>query len=240
MASTKVKSANITDLAVTTGKLAADAVTGAKIADNAVDSEHITAGAIDTAHLGDSQVTAGKLATTLDLSSKTLTLPTSAIPWTYGSQVATTSGTTVELVTGIPDTVKEIEIMISGLSTSGNAQPPMLQLGDAGDYEATGYNTITTLISAANCNEDAVTTGFNLIRATTFLAADTHDGVLRLVRWDTSEHQWFATGQFIASSGYHCSVAGVKTTSAALTRIQLTTPGGTATFDAGEARVRYR
>lgn len=52
----------IINLAVTTGKLAADAVTGAKLADAAVDSEHIVAGAIETAHIGNDQVTNDKLA----------------------------------------------------------------------------------------------------------------------------------------------------------------------------------
>lgn len=39
------------DLAVTTGKLAADAVDGTKLADAAVNSEHIAAGAVDGVHL---------------------------------------------------------------------------------------------------------------------------------------------------------------------------------------------
>ena len=52
----------IINLAVTTGKLAADAVTGAKLADGAVDSEHIVAGSIDTAHIANDQVTNDKLA----------------------------------------------------------------------------------------------------------------------------------------------------------------------------------
>jgi hypothetical protein len=35
-------------------------------------------------------------------------------------------------------------------------------------------------------------------------------------------------------------VAGTMIISEALTSIRLNTPGGTATFDAGEARIRYR
>ena len=50
------------DLAVTTGKIAADAVTNAKIADDSIDSEHYVDGSIDTAHIGDLQVTTGKIA----------------------------------------------------------------------------------------------------------------------------------------------------------------------------------
>lgn len=160
--------------------------------------------------------------------------------WTYAAQTATTSGATVELATAIPDTAKEIEIILVGVSTGTNAQPPLVQLGDSGGYETSGYASITTLIAGANCNEDAHTDGFEAARPTTFVAADTITGVLRLHRWDAAEHLWIAAGQFTNDGGYHCSVVGSKTTSAALDRIRLTTTGGAATFDAGEARVRYR
>ena len=46
--------------------IAADAVTGAKIADDSIDSEHIVDGSIDTAHIGDDQVTADKLANSIN------------------------------------------------------------------------------------------------------------------------------------------------------------------------------
>jgi len=41
-------------------------VTGAKIADDSIDSEHIVDGSIDTAHIGDDQVTADKLANSIN------------------------------------------------------------------------------------------------------------------------------------------------------------------------------
>lgn len=50
----------------TTLTIAADAVTGAKIADDSIDSEHIVDGSIDTAHIGDDQVTADKLANSIN------------------------------------------------------------------------------------------------------------------------------------------------------------------------------
>jgi hypothetical protein len=69
---TRVATANLDDLAVTTGKLAADAVTAAKLADDAVVTANIvnlnvTAGklaadAVETAKIKDLNVTAGKLA----------------------------------------------------------------------------------------------------------------------------------------------------------------------------------
>jgi len=76
----------LADNAVTTSKIVADAVDGTKLADNAVNSEHYTDGSIDlahmsvnsidsdqyvdasidTAHIGDDQVTADKLANSIN------------------------------------------------------------------------------------------------------------------------------------------------------------------------------
>lgn len=188
----------------------------------------------------DGAVTASKLASTLDLSGKTLTMPTGLVPWTYGAQIATTSGTTAELIASLPDTAREIEIMLTGVSTNTANQPPLLQMGDAGGYETSGYIGEVTIIQDANPNETAVTDGFSLARAANFAAADLVTGVLRMSRWDTAEHQWLVHGQFITEGTIHHSVCGYKTTSQAMDRIRLTTTGGTATFDAGEARLRYR
>jgi len=86
---------DINNGAITSDKLGIDSVTSTKLADNSILDEHINIGAVTTtklANLGvtdaklaansvttakilDANVTAGKLANTLDLSSKTITLP---------------------------------------------------------------------------------------------------------------------------------------------------------------------
>lgn len=93
--------ADINTGAVTAEKLAIDSVTATKIADNAILDEHINAGAVTNAKLAtnavtalkiasdavttakilDANVTAAKLASTLDLSSKTVTLPPNNNPF---------------------------------------------------------------------------------------------------------------------------------------------------------------
>jgi hypothetical protein len=159
--------------------------------------------------------------------------------WTYGSQVATTSGTTVELTTAIPAGATEIEILFNGVSTDTANQPPLIQLGDAGGYETSSYVGIGASIDSANAVETAVTDGFSAARPGIWAAANVLSGVVQLVRWATDEHIWVASGTLSSATEIHW-VSGIKTTSEALTSIRLNTTGGTATFDAGESRIRYR
>lgn len=183
------------------------------------------------------EITAAMLAATLDLSGKALTLRAG---WTYGAQTATTSGTTVELSTAIPSWATEVEILLSGVSTGTANQPPLVQLGDAGGYETTSYVASVAVIESTNTGETDVTNGFQVARAAEYAAADLISGVVRLTRWDPSEHLWLAQSHVTASGAeMHFSV-GSKTLSEVLTSIRLNTPGGAASFDAGEARVRYR
>lgn len=234
---TKVTNAMIDTDAVAAAQIAADAVGSSEIAANAVGASELADNAVDTNAIADLAVTAGKLATTLDLSGKTLTLRGG---WTYGSQVATTSGTTVELSAAIPSWVTEVEILLNGVSTNTINQPPLIQLGDAGGYETASYVAGVAVIEATNAGETDITAGFEVARASDYAATDEIHGVVRLTRWDAAEHLWLASGIITASGAEMHFLSGSKTLSDALTSIRLNTPGGAATFDAGEARIRYR
>jgi hypothetical protein len=159
--------------------------------------------------------------------------------WTYGSQTATTSGTTVVLTTAITSGAIEIEIMLSGVSVDA-AEDIIIQLGDAGGYETSGYVSTaaydTDTGEGGAGSDETSTAGF--IITTNNGAATTNDGVIRLIRWDTSEHLWMATG--IINGVKLIYSAGTKTTSGALTSIRLNTASGTDNFDAGEARIRFK
>jgi len=160
---------------------------------------------------------------------------TKAPAWTYTSITATTSGTSVTLTTAIPTDALEIEVLFNGVSTNTASQPPIVRLGDAGGVETTGY----TGSVRGPTGETTVTDGLYPFRTTAWAAADVLTGRMRLSRWDPSLHQWLADG--LSQDGSNLSTfSGSKTTSEVLTTITLTTPGGTATFDAGSARVRYR
>jgi hypothetical protein len=93
---------------------------------------------------------------------------------------------------------------------------------------------------ATTAGESDITTGFMAARAGEWSAADDLHGVVRLARWDAAEHLWLASGNLTADGAELHLVAGTMIISEALTSIRLNTPGGTATFDAGEARIRYR
>jgi hypothetical protein len=72
-----------------------------------------------------------------------------------GTSVASTSGTSIDF-TGLPSWVKRITVMLDGVGTNGTSSP-ILQIGDSGGIENTGYVAIaaaqTNVIqqSCANC-----------------------------------------------------------------------------------------
>jgi hypothetical protein len=202
---------------------------------------------VTTGLIADGAVTGDKVNATFDISGKTVTLPAAAVTgamltsggWTYTAQTATTSGTTVVLTTAIPSWATEVEIIFNGVSTNTNGQMPIVELGDVGGYEDTSYTQCVATVSSTSVAESGGSDGFYL--ADNFAAAgELFSGVMRLTRWATDEHLWIAGGNFNASGGNVSFMAGQKTLSEALTSIRLNTPGAAATFDAGEARVRYR
>ena len=69
----------------------------------------------------------------------------------------------------------------------------------------------------------------------------TVSGFARLLRWDVAEHLWILRSELYMTGGTNSfQSVGTKTLSGELTQVELTTAGGTAAFDAGEVRVRYR
>lgn len=75
MAIDKITASGLGDGGVTTADLADGAVSGVKIANGAVDTTQLANSSVTTDKITDGNITVGKLASTLDLSSNTLTLP---------------------------------------------------------------------------------------------------------------------------------------------------------------------
>jgi len=166
----------------------------------------------------------------LDTATQTLTNKTiQGGTWTSAGSTATTSGTTVD-VTGIPSWVTEIVVVFDGVSTNGT-DPWLIQLGDSGGIEATGY--------IAHSRDDTAgvdsTAGF-VITDTPMTAADAGEGMVRMFhaggnKWAYESHIANASDLFVGG--------GTKTTSGTVTQLRLTTTGGTNTFDAGQITVKY-
>lgn len=153
-------------------------------------------------------------------------------PLTSGTAQATTSGTSKDF-TGIPIWAKRITVMFSGVSTNGTSSQ-LVQLGDSGGIEATGYNA--TASDSGGRLSDA--TGFPLTRGVA--TGDFMTGVLQLSLLDAATNTWAAMGNSTRTSSANTYfLSGAKSLSATLDRVRLTTINGTDTFDAGSVNILY-
>lgn len=138
----------------------------------------------------------------------------------------TTSGTSID-VTGIPSWVKRITINLMGVSLS-DANLPMIQLGDSGGIEASGY-TGTTGRGAAFTDYSI---GFSIDNGGA--AGNSITGQITLMLADAATNTWIASGVcFITGISFTVTVSGRKSLSAPLDRFRLTSTVGTGAFDAG-------
>lgn len=136
-------------------------------------------------------------------------------------------------VTGIPSWVQRITIILVNASTVGN-DVPMIQLGDSGGIETSGYTGAVGDTDGGSAHS----TGFELIDAT-LSGATLVIGKYRLDLVDSSANQWMIDGGMSYSAGRYHGLTGLKSLSGALTQIRLTTQGGTETFDNGEMIISY-
>jgi hypothetical protein len=150
-----------------------------------------------------------------------------------GTAVASTSGTSIDF-TSIPSWVKKIIVMFNGVSTNGTS-PPMIQLGDSGGVETSGYTG--SIANNGSASTSAFSTGFATVSLSS-LAALAQSG--HIIITNISGNIWVASinlGRTDAAGIYQG--AGSKTLSDVLDRIRITTVGGTDTFDAGSINIQY-
>jgi hypothetical protein len=189
-------------------------------------------------------------ATTDTLTNKTLTAPvlSGSVTGTYtlagtptvGASLIT-SGTAVALsgtavgFTGIPSWVKRITLMLyNGVSTNGTAII-QVQIG-SGSYTTSGYTGAWGNFVNGSASEWAtISTGFGVPNNN---APDARNGTIVLTL--ATGNTWVATGMFIITNrGIMSNTTGYLALGGALDRIQLTTVGGTNTFDAGSVNILY-
>ncbi|MHA2066986.1 MAG: hypothetical protein ACXABY_21680 [Candidatus Thorarchaeota archaeon] len=157
-------------------------------------------------------------------------------PWTYGSQVATTSGNTVTLTTAIPSDCVEVEVHINVQSITASAWVGIDIYGASGHSDS-GYKSSDNWGNAASQTENSYTSHFIFASSAGVSGGTLHSGVMRLWKRSSGNDEWFCEYLVGAGTG-HCKWGvGWKDVTETLTSIDITTSG---TFDAGEARVRYR
>jgi hypothetical protein len=178
--------------------------------------------------------------TTDTLTNKTLTspaiagTPTGVGVLTAATAQATTSGTSKDF-TDIPSWVKRITVMYNGVSKSGSALP-LIQLGDSGGIETTGYLSASTQTGSSTATQTS-TAGFVLNAGG---SGNVFHGAIVLNLLDSTNNIWVANGTLSFSDvAFNMYTGGSKSLSATLDRVRITTSNGTDTFDAGSVNIMY-
>lgn len=247
-----VGTAKIADLGVTTAKIAASAVTTAKIADANVTTAKILDANVTTAKIADANVTNAKLsdmaAATIkgrasgagtgvptDLTAAQARTALSSPGFTRRTSVAMTTQTFVDFDT-IPAGTVRIVVTFAAFSTNGTSLP-IIQIGDSGGIETTGYTGSTSLIlNAAGTTVATLSSGFAL--SPSVAAATVFQGSVTLDLVD-GFNTWAAFGGMGGGAASTTQVAGFKTLSGELDRVRITTVNGTDQMDAGSVNVMY-
>jgi len=243
----------VKDSGISSAKIAASAITTAKIATATGAADGVTYAKIQ--HVANMKVlgnTSGSLAAPSEVSildedtmssDSATAIPTQQSVKAYvdtevagvitaSTVQATTSGTSIDF-TSIPTGVKRITVMLSGVSTNGTS-PVIVQLGDSGGIETTGYLGYSFEIKATPAGL-ATSSGIVLNSPS---ATSTCDGILTIV--NLTSNTWVANYIGGDGVGLVCNMAGVsKALSGTLDRIRLTTSGGVNTFDAGNINIMY-
>ena len=157
---------------------------------------------------------------------------------TLATPQASTSGTSIDF-TSIPSGTKKISVMFKGVSTNGTS-PICIQIGDSGGIETSSYTGTGSGIATSGSHTNH-TAGFQISdSAGNQAAASVWNGVITLTLENSSSFTWAAFGLMSKSdSALHGLCSGVKSLSAELTQVRITTIGGANTFDAGEINVQY-
>jgi hypothetical protein len=128
--------------------------------------------------------------------------------------------------------------MFSNVSLSATANI-LVQLGDSGGIETTGYVSQAALVNV-NVNTVGATNGIIIFNGE---ASSACSGILTLGYIDAGSNLWTAAGTFARPGGSVSSATftgGYKSLSATLDRIRILSSNGTDTFDAGTINIMYQ
>ena len=164
-----------------------------------------------------------------------LSWSTSGLPaqtLTASTAVASTSGTSIDF-TGIPSTVKRVTVMLQGVSTNGTSDM-LLQLGDSGGIETTGYVSSIAYTGAAT-GSGSSTSGFLWMQPNAASISNGH-----VLFTNISGNTWIFSSVVARTNDNIVMIGGGnKTLSTTFDRVRLTATNGTDTFDAGSINILY-
>ena len=154
---------------------------------------------------------------------------------TVSAEQATTSGTSIDF-TGIPAGVKRVTLLGHSVSGSGTDEF-MVQLGDSGGIETSGYLGRYGRISGTGAATEGSTAGLIMFNDA---AALLNEIVVQLWLQDATNNTWASSHVVTVQSTTIMSWGGgTKALSGTLDRIRLTHVSGSDTFDAGAASIQF-
>jgi len=202
--------------------------------------------AVQTTVPPDGSVSSAKIANSaVDLTSKVTGVLPKANGGTGGTvtgvttltEQATTSGTTKDFT--VPSTAKVIYVSLMGVSFSGSNDTFMIQIGDSGGIETSGYTSAVAYTGGGtnnngdNYNSGTTDNGFFIYFSAG--AGATLYGHATIINGGGNK---FTCSAQITASAYISNGAGYKELSSGITTVRLTTVNGR-TFDAGAVNVTY-
>ena len=148
---------------------------------------------------------------------------------TLSAEQATTSGTAIDF-TSIPAGTSRIIVMLEGVSLSGT-DSMLIQLGDAGGFETSGY------VSAGSNQAGSVVTSTAGFMVRAGAATEAISGHVLLTLLNSSNFSWIGSNVSTKGDGVIFS-GGKKDLSHELTQVRITVTGSN-TFDAGAAGIQF-
>ncbi len=135
-------------------------------------------------------------------------------------------------LTGIPAGTKRVTVTVNGVSTNGTSAF-VIQLGDSGGFETTGYTggLTTGTGQVANSTYFHITAGSQ--------ASHVWYGGFTLMKITDTGDSWLYQSNTGGTTMFNQIGAGTKTLTGELTQIRFTTAGGTNTFDLGSLGIAY-
>lgn len=174
---------------------------------------------------------------TADIAALAVTPAKLSQPFTAVAAVATTSGVSIDFGS-IPSWVKRITLILNAVSTNGSSNL-MVQIGDSGGVETTGYSSACLQLTGGANVGVAPTSGFAI--SASYSPTSTLSGQVVLCLLDQSSQIWTESAvlQNIAATALNTGSGQKAISPGPLTTVRLTTVNGTDAFDAGSASILY-